>query len=141
MTAVSPFSKRGIKGNFIKSTMLDYNKTFKSYSQTLRKNMTKAEIRLWSRLRGKQLNQVQFHRQKIIGNYIVDFYYPKASLVIELDGGQHYSEEGRYKDKQRDNYLKSQGMYVMRFSDRDVFENLEGIVNHIQNYINKGEVI
>ena len=103
--------------------------------------MTKAEIRLWSKLRGKQLNQVQFYRQKIIGNYIVDFYCLKANLVIELDGGQHYSEEGRYKDKQRDNYLQSQGLYVMRFSDRDVFENLEGIVNHIQNYMNKGKVM
>ena len=120
---------------------MDYNKNLKNYAQMLRKDMTKAEIRLWTRLRGKQLNQIQFYRQKIIGNYIVDFYCPKVSLVIELDGGQHYTEEGRYKDKQRDNYLQSQGLYVMRYSDRDVFGNLEGVVNHIQNYINKGEVV
>ena len=100
--------------------------------------MTKAEIRLWNRLRGKQLNQVQFYRQKVIDNYIVDFYCPKANLVIELDGGQHYSEEGRYKDKQRDNYLQSQGLDVIRYSDRDIFGNLEGVVNHIQNYLEKG---
>ncbi len=84
-------AKRGIKGDFIKSTMLDYNENLKSYSQMLRKDMTKAETRLWTRLRGKQLNQIQFYRQKIIGNYIVDFYCPKTSLVIELDGGQHYT--------------------------------------------------
>ena len=71
--------------------MLDYNKNLKRYSQMLRKDMTKAETRLWSKLRGKQLNQVQLYRQKIIDKYIVDFYYPKANLVIELDGGQHYS--------------------------------------------------
>jgi very-short-patch-repair endonuclease len=128
-------AKRGIKGDFIKSTMLDYNQNLKRYSQTLRKNITKAEIRLWSRLREKQFSQVQFYRQKIIGNYIVDFYCPKANLVIELDGGQHYSEEGRYKDKQRDNYLQSQGLYVMRFSDREVFENLEGILTHIADHL------
>lgn len=102
--------------------------------------MTKSESRLWSRLKGKQLNQLQFYRQKIIGNYIVDFYCPKASLVIELDGGQHYSEEGRSKDKQRDHYLNAQGIHVMHYSDREVFENLEGIVNQIQMYLDKGGV-
>lgn len=118
--------------------MLDYNTNLKGYSQSLRKNMTKAETRLWSKIKGKQLNQVQFYRQKVIGNYIVDFYSAKANLVIELDGGQHYTEAGRQKDKQRDNYLKSQRLSVMRFSDRDVFENPEGIIEQIQNYINKG---
>ena len=99
--------------------MLDNNKNLKNYSQMLRKDMPKAETRLWTRLRGKQLNQIQFYRQKIIGNYIVDFYCPQASLVIELDGVQHYTEEGRYKDKQCDNYLQSQGLYILRYSDRD----------------------
>ncbi len=115
--------------------MLKYNKNIKQISRVLRKNMTDAEILLWSKIKGKQIKEVQFYRQKIIGNYIVDFYCPKANLVIELDGGQHYSEEGRYKDKQRDNYLQSQGLYVMRFSDREVFENLEGILTHIADHL------
>ena len=56
--------------------------------------MTEAEKHLWKRLRGKQIGGLQFYRQKIIGNYIVDFFCPKASLVIELDGGQHYTDAG-----------------------------------------------
>ncbi len=65
---------------------------------------------------------------KIIGNYIVDFYCPKSNLIIELDGGQHYSDEGMRKDKIRDNYLKNLGLTVLRFSDRDVFKNLKGFL-------------
>jgi very-short-patch-repair endonuclease len=79
--------------------MLFYDKKLKGLSQHLRVNMTDAENRLWSKLRRKQLRGHQFYRQKIIGKYIVDFYCPKANLVIELDGGQHYSERGKAKDR------------------------------------------
>ena len=74
--------------------MLLYNPKLKKYSQELRKNMTDAERQLWSKLRGKQLKGLQIYRQRIIGNYIVDFYCPKANLIIEIDGGQHYTDEG-----------------------------------------------
>jgi very-short-patch-repair endonuclease len=93
--------------------------------------MTDAERLLWSKIRGKQLKGYQFYRQRIIGNYIVDFYCPKVKLVIELDGGQHYSGEGLEKDKIRDDYLREQGLKVLRFSDRDVFENITGVVESI----------
>jgi len=74
--------------------MLLYNTNLKKYSQELRKNMTDAERLLWSKLRVKQLKGLQIYRQRIIGNYIVDFYCPKANLIIEIDGGQHYTDEG-----------------------------------------------
>lgn len=93
--------------------------------------MTDAENRLWLRLRRKQLKGYQFYRQKIIGKYIVDFYCPKASLAIELDGGQHYSEVGKGKDKVRDDILTRMGIKVLRFSDRDVFENIDGVMGKI----------
>jgi very-short-patch-repair endonuclease len=96
--------------------------------------MTQAEIYLWKRLQGKQINNAQFNRQKIIGNYIVDFYCAKARVVVELDGGQHYSVIGQIKDKKRDDFLKEQGLRVLRFSDREVFENLEGILIRILEY-------
>jgi hypothetical protein len=64
----------------------------------------------WLKLRRKQLKGHQFYRQKIIGKYIVDFYCPKANLVIELDGGQHYSEIGKAKDRIRDKVLVEMGM-------------------------------
>ena len=93
--------------------------------------MTDAEKLLWSSLRAKQLKGCQFYRQRIIGDYIVDFYCPKASLVIELDGGQHYTEEGIEKDRIRDDYLKEHGYKVLRFSDRDIFKNLTGVIERI----------
>jgi len=111
--------------------MLNYNKTLKPFSQHLRKNMTDAERRLWTRIRGKQLKGCQFYRQKTIGDYIVDFYCPGVKLVIELDGGQHYTEEGIEKDKIRDKYLADNGLQILRFSDRDVFENMEGVLERI----------
>jgi very-short-patch-repair endonuclease len=73
----------------------------------------------------------QFYRQRIIGNYIVDFYRPKRKLIIELDGSQHYGEEGIKKDKRRNAYLKNIGLKILRFSDREVFENLKGVLERI----------
>jgi len=93
--------------------------------------MTNAEILLWSKLRRKQLQGYQFYRQKIIGNYIVDFYCPKAKLVVEIDGGQHYDDEEIKKDKIRDDYMREQRLTVLRFSDREVFDNLDGVIERI----------
>jgi len=111
--------------------MLFYNTKLKKYSQELRKNMTDAEMLLWSKLRRKQLKGYQFYRQRIIDNYIADFYCAKSSLVIELDGGQHYTDEGMEADKERDNYMKRQGLKVLRFSDREVLKNIEGVTQRI----------
>src|SRR4030042_6597172 len=105
--------------------MLSYDRPLKALSQHLRRNMTDAENRLWLKLRRKQLKGYTFYRQKIIGKYIVDYYCPKANLVIELDGGQHYSETGEAKDRARDDVLREMGIKVLRFSDREVFENME----------------
>ncbi len=93
--------------------------------------MTDAEKILWSRLRKRQIKGLQIYRQRIIGNYIVDFYFPKARLIIEVDGGQHYTEEGIKDDKNRDEYMKEQGIRVLRFSDREIFENLNAVVEKI----------
>ena len=73
--------------------MVLYNQNLRQFSRELRKNSTDAERRLWSKLRLRQLNGFQFYRQRIIVNYIVDFFCPKAKLVIEVDGSQHYSGE------------------------------------------------
>jgi len=111
--------------------MLLYNKNLRRYSRELRRNMTEAEQLLWSRIRRKQLKGYQFYRQKIIGNYIVDFYCPQGKLVIELDGGQHYSEYGFNKDIIRDEALKKLGLNVLRFSDREVFDDIDVILEKI----------
>jgi len=115
--------------------MLKYNKHLKSYSRQLRKDMTDAERLLWSRIRAKQLKGHQFYRQKIVGDYIVDFYCSKSKLVLEVDGGQHYSVEGREKDGARDDYLTSLGLTVLRFSDREIFANLDGVIEEIWEHL------
>ncbi len=93
--------------------------------------MTDAEQLIWSKIRRKQLEGRQFFRQRIFGNYIVDFYCPRDRIVIEIDGGQHYTDKGKEKDRVRDNFLKNRGLTVLRFSDREVFENLEGVLETI----------
>jgi very-short-patch-repair endonuclease len=108
-----------------------YNKNLKEYARELRKDMTDAERLLWSKVRRKQLEGYQFYRQKIIGNYIVDFYCPKAKLVIEIDGGQHCNGQQIKKDKVRDNYMREHKLKVLRFWDKEVFANLEGVIERI----------
>ena len=111
--------------------MLPYNKNLKEASRQLRKDMTEAEKLFWSGVRRKQLSGVQFYRQKIIGDYIVDFYCPKASLVIEVDGSQHCEETGVEADMFRDDCLRSLGLRVLRFSNREVLENMADVLEAV----------
>jgi len=108
-----------------------YNRNLRQFSRELRKNSTDAERRLWSKLRLRQLNGFQFYRQRIIVNYIMDFFCPKAKLVVEVDGGQHYSGEKQKSDFKRDEYLKRIGIKVLRFSDREVLTNMDGVLENI----------
>jgi very-short-patch-repair endonuclease len=111
--------------------MLFYNTKLKKYSQELRKNMTEAERLLWSRIRKKQIKGFSVYRQRIIGNYIVDFYCPRAKLIIEIDGGQHYTDKGIEEDKKRDEYMRDLGFKVLRFSSREIIKNLDGVMQKI----------
>jgi len=115
--------------------MLPYNKNLKNLARNLRKNMTDAERRLWSKLRRKQLKEFQFYRQKNIGDFIVDFYCPAAKLIVEIDGGQHYLEENILKDEARELYMNGLGFKVLRFSNNDVFNNIEGVVKKIYDHL------
>jgi very-short-patch-repair endonuclease len=73
--------------------MLPYDRRLKERSQNLRKDLTAAEAFLWSKIRMKQLHGHWFYRQKPVGEYIADFWCPKAKLIVEVDGGQHFSDE------------------------------------------------
>jgi very-short-patch-repair endonuclease len=83
------------------------------------------------KIRAKQIKGFQVYRQKPIGRFIVDFYCPKAKLVIELDGGQHYRETIQAKDELRDRYMERFGLKVLRFSDKEVFSNLSEVLQEI----------
>ena len=113
---------------------LAYEGKLKVCSRELRTHMNDAEKALWIKLRRKQLKGYQFYRQKIIGDYIVDFYCPGARLVVEVDGGQHYGLEEMAKDRVRDKYLREQGLEVLRFSDREVLIECESVLEKI--YVN-----
>jgi very-short-patch-repair endonuclease len=91
----------------------------------LRKESTPAEHKLWAYLRNSQLG-VNFRRQHAIGQYIPDFCSPKAKLIIELDGSQHLEQE-EY-DKERTEYLESQGCKVIRFWNNEVLNNIEDVI-------------
>lgn len=95
----------------------------------LRRNMTKEERHLWfDFLRGYP---VRFRRQKVLGNYIVDFYCAEAKLVIELDGFQHYEDAGVQKDAQRTAYLEGYGLLVVRIPNNEVMGNFRGVCEYI----------
>jgi len=119
--------------------MLLYNRNLKRYSSELRKNMTDAERHLWSKIRMRQINDCQFFRQRIIGDYIVDFFCPRAKLVIEVDGSQHESDEILEADRKRDEYLQNQGLTVLRFNDVEVLNNIEGVVENILENVRVNE--
>jgi very-short-patch-repair endonuclease len=110
---------------------LAYEGKLKDFSRELRTHMTDAEKVLWLKLRRKQLKGYQFYRQKIIGDYIVDFHCPRARLIVEVEGGQHYDPEETAKDRVRDERLRNLGFDVLRFSDREVLVERESVMEKI----------
>jgi len=112
-----------------------YNKkSVISKRRGLRKKQTDAETKLWWKLRANQLG-VKFFRQYSIGEYICDFYCPVAKLVIEVDGGGHYTDEGKQYDDLRSAEMSGLGIKVIRFSNIDVLKNVNGVMEVIQKQL------
>ena len=118
--------------------MPDYNslitgqnvsKTKRQRAKELRREMTPAEAKLWQRLRADRLGGFHFRRQQVIGPYIVDFYCHKTALVVEVDGDIHLRQV-EY-DQQRERDLQALGLRVIRFSNLDVLQNLETVLEEI----------
>ena len=104
-------------------------------AKSLRSDMTDAELRLWSALRGHRLNGLSFRRQTPIGRFTVDFVCHDKRLIVEVDGGQH-AENAR--DAERDRWLASKGYRVLRFWNLDIFENIDGVVDKIDTVMREG---
>ena len=115
--------------------MIKYNGGLKTHARALRSGMTDAEQTLWSKLRCKQIHGVQFYRQKPIGCYIVDFYAPRARLVVELDGSQHFEREHVKRDAVRDSYLQGLGLQVLRFDNLQMLRELEAVLDEIARVV------
>ncbi len=115
--------------------MLHYKNQHQARARKLRTHQTGAEQILWSYLRKRQICDVRFTRQKLIGPYIADFYAKSVKLVIELDGSQHYEEKHQSYDDKRDDFLRSKGLHVMRFNNLEIYRCLESVIQVITFHI------
>ena len=114
---------------------LPYNKNLKEFSRDLRSHSTLSEILLWQKLRASQFRGYAFNRQKLLGNYIVDFYCRKMNLVIEVDGNSHFFEESVVEDLERQNVLERMGVYFLRFSDLEVKRDMSNVLRTLEIWI------
>jgi very-short-patch-repair endonuclease len=109
---------------------LPYNKNLVERARKMRKNMTVAEQKIWYQyLRNFQYKVL---RQRPIDNYIVDFYCPQLKLVIEVDGDSHFRKETQEYDQKRTDILESYGLKVIRFTNEEIINNLEGVCQTIE---------
>ena len=110
-----------------------HNTNLTTNARMLRKNMTKEEKHLWYVFLKNY--PVRFLRQKVIDNYIVDFYCSKARLIIELDGSQHYEGKGLSKDKIRTSKIEKRNLVVIRIPNNEVNKNFVGVCQYIDNVV------
>ncbi len=118
--------------------MKPYNKENIKLARNLRKNMTPWERKLWYECLREY--PIRFQRQKAIGEYIVDFYCAKAKLVVELDGGGHFTEEQQELDAQRTAELEKMGLKVVRYVNIDIDNNFYGVCEDIDRKVKENIV-
>ncbi len=116
-----------------------YNPKLKELARQLRNNSTKSEIKLWLCLKGKRMNGYDFHRQKPIDEYIVDFFCNKLKLAIECDGYSHEIVDIWEKDNKKTKRLKELGIEVLRFSDEQILKDTDNVLRVIEDYIERFE--
>ncbi len=119
--------------------IISYKPELKEKARQLRNNSTVTEIKLWKFLKGRQMFGYDFHRQKPIDNYIVDFFCNELNLAIEIDGISHNGRE-EY-DKQRQDKLERIGIKFLRIDDDDVFYNIEKVIETIEKWIMSNQII
>jgi very-short-patch-repair endonuclease len=119
----------------VKRKIIPYNPALKKLARELRNNSTLGEVILWKKLKGKQFYGFDFHRQKPLLEYIVDFYCSDLNLVIEIDGKYH--EQGEYynKDVVRQRDLEKHGLYFLRFTEKDIRTQLLNVIRAIEIYV------
>ena len=128
---VSPLPWKGVAQSA--GGCMQYNIKLKKRAQELRTNATKQEQKLWYEFLRE--HRPRFTRQRIVGNYILDFYCAKAKLAIELDGSQHYEQENVEYDITRDKFINELGITVMRFPNNEVDKNFTGVCEKIMEKV------
>ncbi len=119
----------------MKRKSLPYTPKLKPLARQLRKNSTLSEVLLWNYLKGKQMMGYDFHRQKPLDSYIVDFFCPALMLVIEIDGSSHEIEGAYEKDQQRQQQLEDLGVSFLRFDDLTVKQDIWQVLGVIEAWI------
>ena len=119
----------------MKRKIIRYNPKLKEYARELRNNSTLTEILLWQKLKRKQMFGYDFHRQKAIDNYILDFFCHELILGIEIDGYSHELIEVFEKDTKKTKKMNSLGITVLRFSDYQVLKEMENVLRAIEQFI------
>jgi very-short-patch-repair endonuclease len=112
--------------------MLNPKKT-KKQRQYLRNHMTKWEVRLWNDLKGRKMLGFKVRRQYGIENYIIDFYCPQLKLAVEIDGDIHYLNEKVKIDLEKDEYLKAEGIKLIRIENLDFEEDYESVILYLED--------
>ena len=118
-----------------KRKIIPYNPNLKELAKQLRNHSTKAEIYLWKKLKNKQMYGYDFHRQKPIDNYILDFFCHELMLGIEVDGYSHELLEIQTKDTIKEQLMHALGISILRFSDYQVTTDIENVLRAIEWYI------
>ena len=118
-------------------TIIPYNPELKERARYLRNNSTLTEVLLWLNLKGKQMRGYDFHRQKPLYNFIVDFFCNELMLAIEIDGDSHLTKEE--KDKVRQDFLESKGIKFLRFSVLEVTSDMKHVLDSISSWIEENE--
>lgn len=103
----------------------------------LRSGLTPAEAFLWRYLKNRQLLGRRFRRQFSVGKYVLDFYCPEENLAVELDGADHFTEEGMQRDAMRDEFLKRHGVFVLRIENKAVFDNTSYVLELISSHFKR----
>ena len=115
--------------------IIPYNPRLEELARHLRNNSTQSEIWLWKRLKGKQRLGYDFHRQKPIDNFILDFFCHELMLGIELDGISHRFDEVQERDRLKSQRMNQLGITVLRFHDDEVFDDIDAVINSIDGWI------
>ena len=122
-----------------KRKIIWYNPKLIPFARELRNHSTKSEIIFWLKIKGKEFYGYDFHRQKPIDNYIIDFYCDELFLGIEIDGYSHQFLEVFNKDTKKEKRLNELGITVLRFSDEQVLKDMENVIRALEEYIDNYE--
>jgi very-short-patch-repair endonuclease len=109
----------------------------KARRRSLQKNMPRAEVILWSKLKNKQILGKRFLRQYSVDQYVLDFYCPELKLAIEVDGDSHFVPGAEEQDKARQEHIEAFGIQFLRFTNEDVYNNIDGVCQSVYNVVDE----